>query len=228
MESERITELRSAQKKIGYDFKVVELLDTALTHASYANEHRTESYERLEFLGDSVLGMVVANHLLNKYPKYDEGKLTKFKASVVEGETLSEAVENLGLIGYVRHGKGKASGEVVQSDNVKEDIFESVVGAIMLDGGIAEAEKFILRELDFALKRDPERDFKSRFNEYAAKRGMRAEIVVENGEGGPLVAGFVARAYLDGELVGEGEGKSKKKAGQNAARAALNKIRKTV
>lgn len=228
MTVERRNALYEAEGKLGYKFKDLSLLDAALTHSSYANEHKAHSsYERLEFLGDSVLGMIVSAELMSKFPDKDEGFLTKFKAGVVSGATLKEAVERMGIIGYVLHGNGKASGEVVASDNVKEDVFEACVGAIMSDGGIDEARRFVLRELDSALngKGIPfGNDCKSEFYEYAAKRALHAEIVSEEAEGGALKNGFVARAYIDGELCGSGVGKSKKIAERGAACEALRKL----
>lgn len=228
MKPERRNALSEAEGKLGYKFKNLSLLDAALTHSSYANEHKSHSsYERLEFLGDSVLGMIVSTELIDKFPDKDEGFLTKFKSGVVSGATLKEAVERIGIIGYVLHGNGKASGEVVASDNVKEDVFEACVGAIMLDGGIDEARRFVLRELHSALngKGVPfGNDCKSEFYEYAAKRALRAEIISEEAEGGALRNGFVARAYIDGELYGSGAGKSKKIAERVAACKALGKL----
>ena len=228
MKPERRNALSEAEGKLGYKFKNLSLLDAALTHSSYANEHKSHSsYERLEFLGDSVLGMIVSTELIDKFPDKDEGFLTKFKSGVVSGATLKEAVERIGIIGYVLHGNGKASGEVVASDNVKEDVFEACVGAIMLDGGIDEARRFVLRELHSALngKGVPfGNDFKSEFYEYAAKRALHAEIISKEADGGALLNGFVAHAYIDGELVGSGAGKSKKIAERGAASAALGKL----
>ena len=228
MTPERRAVLFEAEKKLGYVFADIALLDAALTHSSYANEHKSHSsYERLEFLGDSVLGLIVSKTLINKFPDKDEGFLTKFKSAVVSGATLCGAVERLDIIGYVLHGNGKASGDVAASDHVKEDVFEAVVGAIMLDGGIEEAERFVLRELDHVLSRKSiprAADCKSDFYEYAAKHGLHGVIVSSEAEGGALAEGFVATAFIGGEELGRGAGRSKKAAEQQAACAALRKL----
>ena len=108
MTTARLKELRSVEKIIGYTFKNPALLDEALTHASYANEHGVKSYERLEFLGDSVLGMTVSVELMKKYPDKDEGFLTKVKAQIVSGPTLASHIDALGIVLFVMDGEGKS------------------------------------------------------------------------------------------------------------------------
>ena len=131
---------------IGYTFKDKRLLLEAFTHSSYANENADISYERLEFLGDSILGFVVSSFLFNRYPNEDEGFLTKAKASIVSGKTLAYVMDEMGLIKYVRTAQGSIQEEVTQSSNVKEDIFESIIGAIMIDSeSHQECEKYIYR-----------------------------------------------------------------------------------
>ena len=229
MTTERLKQLRLVEKLIGYTFKNTALLDEALTHASYANEHGARSYERLEFLGDSVLGMTVSVYLMKRYPDKDEGFLTKAKAQIVSGPTLARRVEDLGIVGYVLHGAGKASAEVAASAKVKEDIFEAVTGAIMTDGGLAEAEKFIKRllndvmEKDFSLKTDS--DSKSRLLETVTKRGAECRFEIAPTDDGNPPEAYVAEVYIDGSLYGTGRGRSKKRAVQAASAEALKKFK---
>lgn len=214
------------QEKIGYVFRNVELLSEAFTHASFSNEHALPSYERLEFLGDSVLGMVVAAYLYERYPGADEGFLTKTKASIVSGKTLAAVIERLDLVQYLRVSSGNNETEVRSSKNIKEDLFEALVGAITVDGGIDESRKFILRELAGELSRtytvDNVTDFKSKLLEKAVHKGIKAEFVVGVSPDDPKT--FVAEVLFDGVVCASGAGASKKKAAQSAAEAALKKI----
>ena len=214
------------QEKIGYVFRNVDLLSEAFTHASFSNEHAMPSYERLEFLGDSVLGMVVAAYLYERYPRADEGFLTKTKASIVSGKTLSAVIERLDLVQYLRVSSGNNETEVRESKNIKEDLFEALVGAITVDGGIDESRKFILHELESELNRDYTvdnvTDFKSKLLETAVRKGIKAEFVVGVSPSDPKT--FVAEVLIDGVVCASGAGASKKKAAQSAAEAALKKI----
>ena len=213
-------------EKIGYVFLDVVLLSEAFTHASFSNEHALPSYERLEFLGDAVLGMEVAEYLYGRYPGADEGFLTKTKASIVSGKTLAPVIERLDLVQYLRVSSGNNETEVRSSKNIKEDLFEALVGAITVDGGVDESRKFILRELESELNRDYTvdnvTDFKSKLLETAVHKGIKAEFVVGVSPNDPKT--FVAEVMLDGVVCASGTGASKKKAAQSAAEAALKKI----
>ena len=221
-----IFEPLAIQDIIGYRFRNVELLSEAFTHASFSNEHALPSYERLEFLGDSVLGMIVAEYLYARYPEADERFLTKTKANIVSGKTLTAVVEKLDIIRYMRVASGNNEDEVRGSKHIKEDLFEAIVGAIALDGGIEESRKFVLRELSEALNRkytaDNVTDFKSKLLETAVHKGIKAEFVVKPWETDPKI--FVAEVFIDGKVCAVGKGASKKKAAQLAAEEALKKI----
>lgn len=214
------------QEKIGYVFRNVDLLSEAFTHASFSNEHALPSYERLEFLGDSVLGMVVAAYLYERYPRADEGFLTKTKANIVSGKTLAAVIERLDLVQYLRVSSGNNETEVRESKNIKEDLFEALVGAIAVDGGIDASREFVLRELESELNRDYTvdnvTDFKSKLLETAVRKGIKAEFIVGVSPCDPKT--FVAEVLLDGAVCASGTGTSKKKAAQSAAEAALKKI----
>ena len=215
---------------IGYKFQDQRILMEAFTHSSYANENADSSYERLEFLGDSILGMVVSQYLFNRYPDEDEGFLTKAKASIVSGRTLSKAIDRMGLIDYVRTASGSIEEEIKRSNNVKEDIFEAIIGAIIQDSGKFEvAEGFIYSKLGNEMSADFKKvsvtDFKSRLLELCAQKGgidVTFDVV-------PLAdnvnSGFMATILLNGKKYGSGKALSKKKAEQQAAKQTLEMLK---
>lgn len=219
-------DILDVQKKIGYKFKNWDYLFTAFTHSSYANEHSVSSYERLEFLGDSIVNLVIANHLFNRFPNENEGFLTKARARIVSAKTLSAAVDDLDIAKYIRTAGGTIGEEVKNSVNVKSDIFEAISGAIMLDGGCEPCENFILEKLSYFINDDFNNDnltdYKSRLLEKAKQQGQEALFETSAlGNGG-----FVSTVFIDGEPCGKGEGNSKKSAEQSAAKTVLE--RKTV
>ena len=215
---------------IGYKFQDQRILMEAFTHSSYANENADSSYERLEFLGDSILGMVVSQYLFNRYPDEDEGFLTKAKANIVSGRTLSKAIDRMGLIKYVRTASGSIEEEIKRSNNVKEDIFEAIIGAIIQDSGKFEvAEGFIYSKLGNEMSADFKKvsvtDFKSRLLELCAQKGgidVTFDVV-------PLAdnvnSGFMATILLNGKKYGSGKALSKKKAEQQAAKQTLEMLK---
>ena len=215
---------------IGYKFQDQRILMEAFTHSSYANENADSSYERLEFLGDSILGMVVSQYLFNRYPDEDEGFLTKAKANIVSGRTLSKAIDRMGLIEYVRTASGSIEEEIKRSNNVKEDIFEAIIGAIIQDSGKFEvAEGFIYSKLGNEMSADFKKasvtDFKSRLLELCAQKGgidVTFDVV-------PLAdnvnSGFMATILLNGKKYGSGKALSKKKAEQQAAKQTLEMLK---
>ena len=145
--------LDSFQKRIGYKFKDISLLLRALTHSSYANENRASGVldnERLEFLGDSVLGMNTALHLFSKYPDEPEGELTKMRSSLVCTGALGVRAKAIDLGSELRLGHGEESGGGRERASILADAFEAVIGAIFLDGGIEPAKKFVRRFIDDA------------------------------------------------------------------------------
>lgn len=205
------------QKKIGYFFKDWELLFTAFTHSSYANEQGVQSYERLEFLGDSIINFIVAEYLFDAYRTESEGYLTKMRANLVSTRTLSAATDRLDLIKYLKTSGGTIQDEVRKSQAVKADLFEAITGAIMVDGGGIDAcKKFVLESLadfihsEYAAKNG---DYKSLLYETCARCGKKLEFDTKPAPEG----GFVSVVSIDGNVVCRGAGSSKKRAEQDAA-----------
>ncbi|MGI6745398.1 MAG: ribonuclease III [Acutalibacteraceae bacterium] len=212
------------QKKIGYKFKNEGLLETALTHSSYANENKLSyNNERLEFLGDSVLGFITADYLYNSFGKVREGELTKIKAFLVCESSLFGFAKEIGLGEYILLGRGEEQTGGSERPSVVSDAFEAVIAAVFLDGGIKVARSFVLGFLVPAIeKRDVDEDYKTMLQELIQKeRGnsVRYELIAETGPDHDKV--FTAAVILNGKVVGEGSGKSKKEAQQSAAKAAL-------
>ncbi len=212
---------------IGYSFSDKRILLEAFTHSSYANENADLSYQRLEFLGDSILGFIIADFLFKHYPDEDEGFLTKTKAKIVSGKSLSSAMNQMGLIKFVRTAQGKIESEILTSGNVKEDLFESIVGAIMVDSGnYKECEKFIFKSLGKSLNTNhlesDSNDYKSELLEYVAKnKEIKLKFIV-TALADNVNSGFKAVVKIGDKVYGRGEGVSKKKAEQQAAKMVLD------
>lgn len=209
------------QKKIGYVFRDWELLFAAFTHSSYANEHGVTSYERLEFLGDSIVNFVVGEYLFNNYRNEDEGFLTKSRALLVSTKTLGAAVNDLDIIEYMRTLGGAIQDEVLKSVKVKADLFEAIVGAIMVDGGgLDGCRKFVLEKLsrfigsEYAQKNA---NFKAMIYEKCAQSGKKLEFHTYSAGKNE----FISELIINGVPQCRGEGSSKKKAEQHAANIFL-------
>lgn len=202
---------------IGYRFENKELLVTAFTHSSYANEHkRACDYERIEFLGDAALGYIVGKRLFSYFPSAKEGELTKRRASLVSAETLSEIIDEYGLIDYLRIGTGKNNKTILLSENVKCDLFEAIVGAIVLDSGsLISAEKFIWTKMEKYFGR-PCVDYKSKTLEYCAKKKLKCTIDTRQTEENEKT--FFCEVFVDGKKEGEGKGRNKHFAERAACR----------
>ncbi len=215
---------------LGYRFRDTDLLREALTHRSYANsvsDHPT--YERLEFLGDSVLGLIVARQLFIKHPEQSEGQLTKRKASLVNLKTLTQVAKREGLGQWVRLSpeEDKAGGR--KRGSILSDVFESVLGAIYLDGGLEAATKVIERTILVPLSEDApeliEVNYKGDLLEYLQGKGMgmpRYEVIDEAGPDHQKIFTVVVHAH--GHTAGRGVGPNKKDAEQLAAREALKSL----
>jgi ribonuclease-3 len=226
--------MQELEKELNYTFRNPALLGEALSHSSYANEHRAihlNSNERLEFLGDSVLGFVTAEFLFTQHPNLPEGDLTRIRAALVCEESLNEAAQSLRLGDYLKLGRGEESGGGRQRPSILADATESVFAAVYLDGGMEEARAIIHRVL---LDREREevveerrRDYKTALMELVQRtpgHTITYELVQELGPDHCRV--FVMEVRLDGETVGRGEGRSKKNAEQAAARSALEELSK--
>ena len=219
------------EKIAGYKFNNPALLKTALTHTSYANEKKVESNQRLEFLGDSVIGLVIGEYIYKKYSTMPEGKLSKIKAGIVCEKGLSSVAKELGLNKMLVLGKGESmSGGADRSSNL-EDAFEAVMGAIYLDSDFETVKKVILTVMKDIIDKTVENrgieDNKTALQEYVQSKGILDIEYVITGEAGPDHAKVYNMAvYIGGEKAGEGTGKSKKDAEQSAAKAALEHIGK--
>lgn len=218
---------KKIEEKIGYTFRDGALLERAFTHASASAR---DNYQNLEFLGDSVLGFIVSRTLYSEYADTDEGSLTKMRAAVVSERPLAAAIDRLGVAEELITGESEKKNGVSDHSSVKCDLFESLTAAIYLDGGLDEAEKFVLgalsKEIAAAADSAKRSDAKSRINEYAMKKGVSAEYREEKRTGAPHMPVFTFSLLLGGEVAGEGGGTSKRAAQQAAAREALGRIEK--
>ena len=222
--------MTTLEEKLGYTFQSPELLENALTHSSCANESRgkLQSNERLEFLGDSILGMVVADHLYRNHPDLPEGELTRTRSALVCEESLVEVAQALGLGEYLKLGKGEEAGGGRHRPSIQADAVEAVLAAVYLDGGIGSARKIIRR---FILDREQEkgasRDYKTALQELVQRESGQVLQYRLTGSSGPDHAKvFSVEVDLNGRSVGRGEGHSKKEAEQNAAKAAVAALSK--
>lgn len=223
--------MKELEAKLGYSFQNRQLLEHALTHSSYANEHKGEgltSNERLEFLGDSVLGMVVADHLYRTHPDMPEGELTRTRATLVCEGSLYEVARRLNLGGCLRLGKGEDAGGGRSRPSILADAVESVLAAVYLDGGIDQARRLIRALiLDREVEKAVDRDYKTALQELVQRESGHVLAYRAVGERGPDHAKtFIMEVELNGRCVGTGEGHTKKEAEQMAAKAALEKMMK--
>lgn len=222
-------DLTAFEEKIRYSFKNKRLLETALTHSSYANENKMPAdNERLEFLGDSVLGFVTAEYLFSEFRSRHEGELTKLRAAVVCEKSLFKFAEKISLGDYILMGKGEEHTGGRNRPSVVSDAFEAVIAAMYLDGGIEVVKPYILDFIKDAVKREANfKDNKSLLQEKIQEQKGNTLSYEEIGESGPdhdKVFSFVVK--LNGEIFGKGQGRSKKEAEQAAAGDALTKLNK--
>ncbi|MEQ8840417.1 MAG: ribonuclease III [Acidimicrobiales bacterium] len=215
----------SLEERLGYRFDDPALLEVALSHRSWCSEHLDEpSNERLEFLGDAVLGLVVTGALYERFPDEPEGQLAKARATVVSAATLADVGVALGLGEHLRLGKGEASSGGAEKSSILADAVEAVIGAVYVDGGIEPARRLVLGQLDArisdAASRPGARDYKTRLQEIAAVDGHRPPIYTISESGPDHLKRFEATVTIGGEVRGTGNGSSKKEAEQRAARAA--------
>ena len=221
--------MKTLEEKLGYTFQDPGLLENALTHSSCANESRgrLQSNERLEFLGDSILGMVVAEHLYRNHPDRPEGELTRTRAALVCEESLVEAARELGLGDYLKLGRGEEAGGGRRRPSIQADAVEAVLAAVYLDGGIGSARKIIRR---FVLSREVAgltagRDYKTALQELVQRESGQVLKYRLTGEAGPdHDKRFFVEVELNGSPVGSGQGRSKKEAEQMAAHAAIRTL----
>ena len=222
-------QMKTLEEKLGYTFQNRALLENALTHSSCANESRGRllSNERLEFLGDSILGMVVADHLYRNHPDLPEGELTRTRAALVCEESLVVVAEELGLGQYLRLGKGEEAGGGRQRPSIRADAVEAVLAAVYLDGGIGSArkiiQKYILSRVVAGLTKP--RDYKTALQELVQRETGQVLRYRLTGEEGPdHNKRFFVAVDLNGSAIGSGTGRSKKEAEQMAAKAAIQTL----
>lgn len=217
--------MEALEKKLEYRFRDAALLQTALTHSSYANEHRCASNERLEFVGDSVLGMVAASYLYQHFPELPEGKMTKLRAELVCEHSLREVAERLELGRYLLLGRGEEGTGGRSRPSILADCVEAVIAALYIDGGMEPARRLIDTYILSKLEDDGlemMRDWKTQLQEHIQRQPGRTLIYSLLSESGPdHMKRFQAAVSCDGTVIGTGEGKTKKEAEQMAARAAL-------
>ncbi len=222
-------DLSVLEKNIGYTFKDKELLKKALRHTSYANERNLESNEKLEFLGDSILEFLSSKYIYNNYKYLTEGEMTKVRATVVCGRSLSKVAKlhNFSDFLYLGKSEQKANGE--NRPAILEDSVEAMIAAIYLDGGLEEAEKFIIEnlkeEIREATKHVGDKDYKTVLQEKLQENG---DVKIEYktiGESGPdHDKSFIVEVEVNGKFLAKGKGKSKKEAQMRAAKLALENL----
>lgn len=223
-------DLSEFEKIIDYKFKNKKLLEQALSHSSYINEARRnhiENNERLEFLGDAVLELVISEYIYIKYTNMPEGELTKFRASIVCEPTLAQQAKKLKIGKYIMLGKGEKTTGGDGRDSILADAFEAVIGAVYLDGGIESAKKYILAimnpiisSLQQSFKTMDYKTYLQEIVQKTSKETVRYEIIDEIGPDHSKE--FIAVAIHGNEKLGQGKGRTKKEAEQNAAMDALN------
>lgn len=223
--------MKELEQKLEYTFRDPDLLQTALTHSSFSNETKEAKRpcnERLEFLGDSVLGLTVARYLYERYPDMPEGQMTKLRAELVCEQNLVAASDKLGLGEYLYLGRGEATGGGRSRPSILADAVEAIFAAILLDGGIESAQAVVLRLLDESLRRDPGHrvsDYKTALQELVQKKSgqvLRYELLSATGPDHLKV--FAVSVLLNEEPIGQGSGRSKKEAEQLAAAFALEQL----
>lgn len=223
-------EIDRAERVVGLSFRDKELLRTALTHPSFSLEAGSpEMYERLEFLGDAVLGLVVTAYIYDRFPQFSEGELAKLRASVISGEALAGVAADMGLGECIFMGKGVEQMGGRSRSSILADAFEAVAGAVYLDRGIDTVKSFVLRCLTPLIEEHAETrqwtDYKSRLQEYTMAHmnvTPTYQIVAEIGPSHEK--SFRSIVLLAGERYGEGSGSSKKRAEQAAAEQALGRL----
>lgn len=226
------SKIKELEKHIGYSFKNIDNLILALTHSSYANETRKlniKSNERVEFLGDAILNVVVSDYLYRNYTDMPEGELTRIRANTVCESSLVSCAKNINLGDYLLLGKGELHTGGRNRPSILADAYESVIGAIFLDGGIKKAREFILRDLKNtiteAISGELFTDYKTSLQEELQKNGNCSiiySVIKEKGPDHDKI--YVIEVIANNNLRGVGIGKSKKEAEQNAAKDALEKL----
>ncbi len=224
--------LHELEKAIGHSFRDISLLENALAHSSYANErfhNSLRSNERLEFLGDSILGMMVADHLYRNFPDRPEGELTRMRADMVCEQSLALIANKIGLGGYLLLGHGEERFGGRTRNSILADAVESVIAACYLDGGYAAALGFVTTFVlsDVPVVKLHNVDYKTALQEKVQqKKNQQLSYHLVGEEGPDHDKRFRVKVLLNGNPIGSGTGTSKKRAEQDAARVALEGLMK--
>ena len=217
--------IKELQEKLGYTFNDEAILIRALSHSSYVNENHSagDSNERLEFLGDSVLGLITAENFFKNYKKLPEGELTKLRAATVCEKSLAGFARQLELGKYLLLGKGEILTGGRERPSIQADAFEAIIAAIYLDGGMEAARNFVLKYIEEAIRQQQSiRDYKTMLQEVVQRNPGEIIEYVLTGETGPdHDKRFEVEVHLNSNVIGKGIGRSKKRAEQEAAREAL-------
>ena len=222
--------IKNLETAIGYRFRNIQLLQNALTHSSYANERWHNSLlsnERLEFLGDSVLGMLVAEYLYRTFPDRPEGELTRMRADMVCEHTLATVANKIGLGDHLMLGHGEERLGGRSRESILADATESVIAACFLDGGLEAATQFVKQYIlvEVPVTRPNNMDYKTALQELVQQKKNQVLTYTLAGQSGPdHDKQFDVEVSLNGNVVGKGSGRSKKRAEQMAAKAAIEKL----
>lgn len=220
------------EPSLGYSFKNKELLAQAFIHRSFLNENRDwvgENNERLEFLGDAILGFLIADYLYRQFPKVPEGTLSNLKARLVEAHSCARFLVKLGAAPFVLLGKGEKMNEGKGREGILADLFEALIGAIYLDGGMETLKKVFWSHLEEEISsylRNPIPNWKAELQEYLQKKHKKSptyRLIEQKGPDHNRV--FLIAAYLNEDELARGSGFSKKEAEQQAAKNALEELR---
>lgn len=219
------------EQSIGYTFQDKELLKRAFTHTSYAYEHHVESNEKLEFLGDSILEFLSSKYIYRNYPKLKEGEMTKVRAEVVCEDSLYEVAQRHHFSDFLYLGKSEAVSHGRNKPAILADSVEAVIAAMYFDGGLEEAEKFIITNLEGAIEKSSKnvgmKDHKTVLQEKLQENGnVHISYEVLETVGPDHDKTFVVEVSCDGKKLAKGRGKTKKQAEMQAAEKALNNIAK--
>ena len=215
------------ERKIGYVFNNKMLLKNAFVHSSYANAQHIADNERLEFLGDAILDMIVSDYLYKKYPKCTAGELTQLRASLVSADALRPIVDKLGILDYLLvYGTSAKINQL--SKKIEANLYEALLCAIYVDGGMDAAKNFVLKTLKKSMdnvSRQDKKDYKTRVQEYCQQKRMSLEYQLEVKTGPDNKPNFTYCLLVDGVAVSHGSGSSIKEAQQNAAQKLVEEWR---
>ncbi len=230
MEKDRLEALSALQDEISHQFHDPDLLNEALTHRSYAHERTGETprdNERLEFLGDAVLNVIISHLIMERFPHYHEGELTRLRASLVNEKSLARISKNLSINQRLLLGKGESLRGGREKSSVISDAYEALIGAIYLDGGFEKAFGTVERQFSPSLDEGliDDGDFKTKVQQICQRRfGRLPRYRLSEVKGPEHDKTFGAEIFINGQSYGYGVGKNKKEAQQNAAKEALKRV----